>query len=102
MLYASNADLPDAVRKALPQHAQDIYRAAYNQALTRYGHERETIARRMAWAAVKRCYVRRATGIWIERSRAREPAAWKPRIRCVLVRTAGNRRVRSPNALGRP
>ena len=30
MPYASNDDLPASLQKALPAHAQDIYRAAFN------------------------------------------------------------------------
>ncbi len=32
MPYASNEDLPPPVRDHLPQHAQDIYREAFNHA----------------------------------------------------------------------
>lgn len=57
MPYASNDDLPDRVRLHLPAHAQDIYRAAFNNAWPRYGARgREDIAHRIAWAAVKRQY----------------------------------------------
>ena len=36
MPYAQNADLPPAVRDHLPEHAQDIFRAAFNNAWTLY------------------------------------------------------------------
>ena len=65
MPYASNTDLPTSIRKNLPRHAQDIFRAAFNDAFERYGHNEER-AFRIAWAAVKRRYVRRAAGIWVE------------------------------------
>lgn len=68
--YANNSDLPAAVRKYLPHHAQDIYRAAFNDAFEHYGREHEAIAHRMAWAAVKRRYVQRAAGFWVARSRS--------------------------------
>ncbi len=71
MPYASNSDLPTRVRKALPRHAQDIYRAAFNNAYERYGKDHEAIAHRIAWSAVKRRYVQRAAGFWV----AREDAA---------------------------
>ena len=32
MPYASNADLPPSVRRNLPDHAQDIFREAFNHA----------------------------------------------------------------------
>jgi len=67
MPYASNADLPDNVRHVLPPHAQDIYRAAFNSAFDNYAHStrREEIAHRVAWAAVKKRYVKR-DGEWHE------------------------------------
>jgi len=43
------------VRAHLPEHAQDIFRAAFNSAWDRYGG-RDDVARRIAWAAVKRHY----------------------------------------------
>jgi cation transport regulator len=30
MPYATNADLPPSVKRRLPEHAQDIYREAFN------------------------------------------------------------------------
>lgn len=58
MPYASNADLPDAVSRHLPQHAQDIFREAFNHAYAEYGADpqHEERAFRVAWAAVKRTY----------------------------------------------
>jgi cation transport regulator len=55
MPYASNDDLPASVRNHLPQHAQDIFRKAFNNAWRTYG-AREEIAHRVAWAAVKKRY----------------------------------------------
>jgi cation transport regulator len=68
MPYASNADLPDNIRHILPKHAQDIYRAAFNNAFESYrdSARREEIAHRVAWAAVKKVYVKRG-GMWVER-----------------------------------
>jgi cation transport regulator len=67
MPYASNDDLPPAIRSRLPRHAQDIFRAAFNSAWTSYGARaparREEIAHRVAWAAVKRQY-RKLGGDW--------------------------------------
>ncbi len=62
MPYPTNADLPAPLRHALPEHGQDIYRAAFNSAWEQYGDE-ET-AHRVAWAAVKRKY-RKAGGAWV-------------------------------------
>jgi cation transport regulator len=60
MPYHTNADLPAPVRSHLPDHAQDIYREAFNHAFVSHaGDERqEEIAHRTAWAAVKRSYVK--------------------------------------------
>jgi cation transport regulator len=58
--YASNDDLPPRVRSHLPEHAQDIFREAFNNAWRTYGarepSRREEIAHRVAWAAVKKRY----------------------------------------------
>lgn len=57
MPWRSNADLPPAVRARLPDHAQDIFRAAFNSAYDEHSDEAtEERAFRIAWAAVKRGY----------------------------------------------
>ena len=66
MPYISNTDLPPSVRSHLPEAAQDIYRAAFNQAYQRYGGVDESRIHRIAWGAVKRAYVK-AGGAWIAR-----------------------------------
>jgi cation transport regulator len=60
MPYRSNADLPTSVRSHLPQHAQDIYRAAFNSSFASHMHDprQEEIAHRTAWAAVKKSYIK--------------------------------------------
>lgn len=60
MPYRANADLPLAVQRHLPAHAQDIFRAAFNHAFAAHAGdpEQEEIAHRIAWAAVKRSYVK--------------------------------------------
>lgn len=69
MPYATNASLPDSIRRVLPKHAQDIYRAAFNSSFESYvrSARREEIAHRVAWAAVKKAYVKRGDS-WIERN----------------------------------
>ena len=70
MPYASNADLPISVRSHLPEHAQDIFRAAFNNAFESYGNDprHDEIAFRIAWSAVKRHYEK--TGdTWVQRER---------------------------------
>jgi len=65
MPYSSNAELPAAVQSHLPRHAQDIFRATFNSAFERYGGD-EARAFRIAWAAVKRRYVKTGQR-WVER-----------------------------------
>jgi len=66
MPYEINADLPTPVRRHLPDHAQDIYREAFNHAFDDHADDprREEAAHRIAWAAVKRSYVK-VGGSWI-------------------------------------
>jgi len=64
MPYDRNADLPDSVRNNLPEHAQAIYREAYNSAFDEYKSakdrrgdaSREETAHKVAWSAVKQKY----------------------------------------------
>ncbi|MEW6644111.1 MAG: ChaB family protein [Pseudomonadota bacterium] len=60
MPYQRNADLPSSVRDHLPAHAQDIYREAFNHAFASHAGDarQEEIAHRIAWAAVKRSYIK--------------------------------------------
>ena len=60
MPYRVNHELPAPVRSHLPEHAQDIYREAFNHAYAAHAGDanREQRARMIAWAAVKRCYVK--------------------------------------------
>lgn len=60
MPYASNIHLSPAIRRRLPAHAQDIYRAAFNHAFAAHAGDprQEEAAHRIAWAAVKRAYVK--------------------------------------------
>jgi cation transport regulator len=68
MPYASNESLPPSVRAHLPDHAQDIYREAFNHAWAAHAGEgrQEEAAHRIAWAAVKRSYVKLGNE-WIAR-----------------------------------
>lgn len=60
MPYSHNTDLPPSVRRHLPPHAQDIYREAFNHAFAAHEGDlrQEEAAHRIAWAAVKRSYVK--------------------------------------------
>jgi cation transport regulator len=69
MPYPTNTALPPAVRRYLPPHAQEIYRAAFNHAFADHAGDprQEEAAHRIAWAAVKRVYVKAGDG-WIARA----------------------------------
>lgn len=66
MLYLSNANLPNSVRRQLPPRAQDLYREAFNEAWAlRAGDDgREEHASRAAWAAVRHHYHAMPGGQW--------------------------------------
>jgi cation transport regulator len=68
MPYRTNDDLPALVQAHLPPHAQGIYREAFNHAFAAHmGDPRqEEAACRIAWAAVKRSYVKVGNS-WIAR-----------------------------------
>ena len=64
MPYDKISDLPDSVQEHLPKHAQEIYRAAFNNAWDEYGHD-ESRAHRVAWGAVEDEYKKdEKTGKW--------------------------------------
>lgn len=71
MPYDKRQDLPESVRDALPDQAQDIYLAAYNNAWDEYRNaedrqgdaSREEVSHKVAWAAVKREYEKQG-GKW--------------------------------------
>ena len=60
MPYTVDESLPPTVRDHLPQHAQDIFREAFNHAYATHAHEpwQEQTAFRIAWGAVKRSYAK--------------------------------------------
>ncbi len=62
MPYQTNADLPDRVKDHLPEHAQDIFREAFNHAQQEYKDEDRAFA--TAWAAVERDYEKGSGGNW--------------------------------------
>jgi cation transport regulator len=73
MPYPSNNDLPERVQDHLPDHAQSIYREAFNHAYDEYKdpdkrntpESREEVAHKVAWSAVKEKYEKNEeTGQW--------------------------------------
>ncbi len=77
MPYRTINDLPDSVRDNVPEHAQEIYLAAFNSAWEQYDQPserrgddtREETAHQVAWAAVKRKYQKdEKSGKWRPRT----------------------------------
>ena len=69
MPYRSNDELPEGLRRHLPPGAQGIFRKTFNRAWqtyrTRPEQQREEVAHRVAWAAVKRKYRKFGTD-WVQ------------------------------------
>jgi cation transport regulator len=63
--YEELDDLPDSVKRNLPEHARKIYRAAYNSAEGQY--DEESRAHRVAWSAVEQKYEKNDNGEWVEK-----------------------------------
>ena len=72
MPYRTTAELPKNVTQALPPHAQEIYKEAFNSTWNEYkdpgkrrdGASREVVAHRVAWNAVKEKYERVESSDW--------------------------------------
>jgi len=72
MPYQSIEELPESVRHALPEHAQAIYKEAFNNAWEQYKNpkerrddaSREEVAHRVAWSAVKAKYTKDDDDQW--------------------------------------
>ena len=76
MPYKSNSELPERVRENLPEHGQDIYREAFNNAWQEYkdpsekrGNEsREEVSHKVAWSAVEKVYHKNSDGKWVKKA----------------------------------
>jgi len=74
MPYKSKKELPDSVKDNLPEHAQEIYRKAFNNAWKQYKEpserkgsaSREETAHKVAWSAVKEEY-KKGGGKWVRK-----------------------------------
>lgn len=72
MTYGNINSLPEGVRRVLPAHAQSIFREAFNSAYNEYKDpkerrgrvSRDEVARKVAWAAVKKKYSKGADERW--------------------------------------
>jgi cation transport regulator len=76
MPYKMISELPAGVRNNLPEHAQEIFLAAYNNAAEEYQDPQkrrgnaplEEVARRVAWGAVEKTYTKdRVSGKWVKK-----------------------------------
>ena len=65
MPYQTNQDLKESVRKHLPEHAQSIFRKAFNNAFEQYHNEHSAF--KVAWNAVKRSYKKNESGAFVEK-----------------------------------
>lgn len=76
MPYSSVSDLPENVRGVLPEHAQEIFKEAFNSAYEQYkdpserrgDDSREDVARKVAWNAVKQTYEKGKDDRWHPKS----------------------------------
>lgn len=72
MPYKSTSDLPDAVRDNLPEHAQEIFKEAFNSAWDEYAdpskrrgkESQEEVSFKVAWSAVKNEYEKGSDDKW--------------------------------------
>jgi len=72
MPYSDVSELPDSVKNVLPKHAQDIYKEAFNSAYDEYkdperrqgDDDREEVAHKVAWSAVKKKYQKGDDDTW--------------------------------------
>jgi cation transport regulator len=75
MPYEKIDELPDSVRNSLSEHAQEIYKQAFNSAWEQSRDpdeeiddaSREETAHRVAWAAVKQANAKTADDRWERR-----------------------------------
>lgn len=75
MAYNNLKDLPEQVRNNLPEHAQEIFLKAFNNAWEEYkesesrrgGSSREETAFRVAWSAVEKIYKKDKSGKWVKK-----------------------------------
>lgn len=72
MPYNTINDLPENVRNNLPEHAQEIFKEAFNNAWDEYKQpkdrrddaSREVTSFKVAWAAVEQTYHKDNSGNW--------------------------------------
>ncbi len=79
MPYENKEDLPYLIKDELPEHAQEIWMKAYNNAYKEYANpkerrnpneSRETVANKVAWAAVDTQYKKDPrSGKWVKKEK---------------------------------
>ena len=65
MPYYSNKDLPKNISDVLPEHAQDTFRTAFNNAHEEHGNEKQAF--KIAWLAVEKSYKKDKDGKWVQK-----------------------------------
>jgi cation transport regulator len=73
MPYKTNKDLPQPIRKHLPQGAQTIFRKVFNDAHEEYQDPKkrrgkdslEEVCNKVAWFVVKKKYKKSKEGKWV-------------------------------------
>jgi cation transport regulator len=64
--YKDVTDLPESVREHLPEHAQEVYKSAFNSAEKQYSEE--DTAHKVAWSAVENKYKKdEDSGNWVSK-----------------------------------
>lgn len=90
MPYKDKKELPEAA-KALPEHGQEIWMAAFNAAIEQYQDEEKAFA--AAWAAVKNKYEKNEKGEWVAKPKDFSQPVWVEVFRCGRhVDSLGNER----------
>jgi len=80
--YSKNSDLPKSV-KVLPQAGQTLWRKIFNQSLA--NGDSEDVARKKAWAGVKRVYKRKDDGTWVKAIKASTIDELDEEIKAILT-----------------
>ncbi|KXK26168.1 MAG: Cation transport regulator ChaB [candidate division WS6 bacterium OLB20] len=70
MPYKHKSELPEQIRDTLPEHAQAIWKEAFNSSWESHNDEdedsREERSVKIAWGAVKRSYYKNEDGNWVK------------------------------------
>lgn len=67
MTYRTIKDLPTNIKNNLPTNAQELYKNTFNHAVEEFEstHDYESLANKVAWAAVKQKFHREANNQWV-------------------------------------